>query len=40
MTKYYGERLDILKSTEDIFEIEERIGAGQVQCSFFFPNVE
>jgi hypothetical protein len=35
MEKTIGNRLDILLSTEDIFEIEEKIRWGQVPLSFF-----
>jgi len=31
MTKFAQHRLDICRSTEDIFEIEDRIGAGQME---------
>jgi len=31
MTKFVKHRLDICRSTEDIFEIEDKIGAGQIE---------
>jgi len=31
MTRFTKHRLDICKSTEDIFEIEDKIGCGQME---------